>query len=211
MALTAAQKTSLKNAIAANTTAPGGNSAYTATPINQIPNNGDGNQAIADWYNIPASTNFFVWNSAAPIASVYDNVTWANLTPTDAVPTTAGTFASVSEAVLVWHGRSLACQGKQFNLQTILIGSQGTINGTKSNIRAGLQDALTNVPSGVNGGTVAAGWTSVRDNVLSRKATNAEKLLADTTNGNGSSGQTSAFPAFDGTLSAGDVDAARNS
>lgn len=199
MALSSAQKATLKAAIAANTTVPGGTSIYNATPINQIPNNSDGNQAIAEWYNTTAVPDFFVWNSQAPIASVFDNVVWANLTPTDP-----------PDGTQAWANRSLACQGKQFNLQTILIGAQGVINGTKANIRAGLQDALTSVPSAAGGTTQAAGWTNVRDKGLARKATRAEKLFADTTGGNGSTGQTSAMPVLDGPLSAGDVDAARN-
>lgn len=200
MALTSAQKSNLKTAIAANTNVAGGSSTYASTPINQIPNNSDGNQAIADWYNGFPTPDFFVWNSVVPVSTIYDNVVWANLTPAD-----------TPDGTQTWANRSLACQGKQFNLQTILIGAQGVVNATKTNIRAGLQDALTNVPSGASGATQAAGWTNVRDKALSRKATNAEKLLADTTNGNGASGQTSAFPAFDGPLSASDVDAARNS
>lgn len=200
MALSPAQIATLKAAIAANTTVAGGFSAYASTPINQIPNNSDGNQAIADWYNEYPAPDFFVWNSQATIASVYDNVTWANLTPTD-----------TPDGTQTWANRSLACQGKQFNLQTILIGAQGIVNATKSSIRAGLQDALSNVPSGVNGATVSAGWASVRDKALARKATRAEKLFADTSNGSGATAQTSALPAFDGALASSDVDTARNS
>ena len=200
MALSSAQKATLKAAIAANTTVAGGSSAYASTPINQIPNNSDGNQAIAAWYNGSPTPDFFVWNSQATIASVYDNVTWANLTPTDA-----------PDGTQTWANRSLACQGKQFNLQTILIGAQGIVNATKSSIRAGLQDALSNVPSGVGGATISAGWANVRDKALARKAMNIEKLFADTAGGNGATAQNSALPVFDGAISPSDVDTARNS
>lgn len=200
MALTTAQKATLKAAIAANTTPIGGSSAYAALAVKDVPNNSEGSQAIADFYNQPAVPNFFVWNTQAPVAAIYDNITWANLTPTDA-----------ADGTQTWANRSLACQGKQFNLQTILIGAQGTVNGARSNVRAGLQDALSNVPSGVNGALVSGGWANVRDNALARKASAVEKLLADTTNGAGNTAQASAVAAFDGTLTAFDVDAVRNS
>ena len=84
MALTTAQGQTLKAHIAANTNTPGGTSAYASTPINQIPNNSDGCEAIAGWYSSVVSPTFHVYNTAIPVQSVYDAVAWGNLTPADA-------------------------------------------------------------------------------------------------------------------------------
>lgn len=165
--------------------------------LNAFPNNSDGASAIAAVYNTIASPNFFVYRIDVPPQDIYDQVVWANLTPTDAPDTTTQ-----------WQNRSLSCQGKQFNLQ-ILVQGQTRINASKANIRAGLQDALTNVPSGISGAPVSAGWVGVRDNALARKATRVEKLFA--TGGNGSTAALAGTMGVEGVLTWQDVDTARNS
>lgn len=160
--------------------------------LNAFPNTSDGNDAIASLYNAPAVPDFFVWRTNVPTAEVFDQIQWAKLTPTDAPDTTQA-----------WMNRSLACQGKQFNLQTILTGRE-FINAAKPNIRSGFQDALTNVPSGAGGATLAAGWAALQS-TLSRKATRLEKLLAT---GSG----TQAVPAtmgFEGSINYSDIGTAR--
>lgn len=185
MPLTAAQLTTLKNDINADPTL----SAY--------PNNVDGNIAIAQAYNLLAAPDFFVYRTNAPVAEIFDQVTWANFTPADAPDTT-----------VQWTNRSLACQGKQFNLQIITQGRE-TVNAAKTNIRAGLQDALTGLPSGTGGTTRTANWVGVRDNVLARKATRAEKLFAS--GGTGANAQNAATMGVEGDLQYTDVELARNS
>ena len=87
------------------------------------------------------------------------------------------------------------CQAKQINLQILLQG-QDSINSGKSNIRAGFQDALTNIPSGVAGVLQSANWVAVKT-AMTRNATVLEKILATGTG-------TAASPAsmgFEGVLS----------
>lgn len=166
--------------------------------LNAFPNNSDGNSAIVAAYTLFPGTDFFVWATDVLVTSVYDQIVWASLTPTDA-----------PDGTQLWANRSLACQGKQFNVQILLQG-QPRINGSKVNVRAGLQDALTNVPSGVAGALVSAGWVNVRT-ALARKANRYEKLFAVTTAGNGAAPVTAATMALEGVVSLQDVTDARNS
>lgn len=140
--------------------------------------------AIADVLNAPVIPDFWLWKTSCPVDDIFDSITWANFTPTDAPDLTAA-----------WTNRSLACQGKQFNIQTILSGRQ-TINATKSNIRTGLQDALTNVPSGTGGALFSGGWANVR-NVLKRTASLIESIYAT---GAGTSANPS-IPVVEGVIS----------
>lgn len=193
----------LRADILANANVAGGsNPAYASTPINQLPSNSDTNQLIADWYNVTASPTFYVYRTTIPAAELFDAIVWANFTPSDAVPTDTSLNNDI------FQSRQIACQTKQMNLQTMIVG-QASINGSKPNIRAGLQDALTNIPSGTNGALRAAGWVTVRDTVLARAAKRAEKLLANTSGGNGGTAATAATLVFEGDLSAGDVSRAR--
>lgn len=166
--------------------------------LRTTPGGADGNQAIADALNVVDNT-FFVYRTSIPVQEIFDQITWANLTPTDAPATT------FDAAGMAWQNRALACQAKQFNVQLLLQG-QLTINGAKSNVRAGLQDALTNVPSGVSGTTVSGGWVPVRDNALARKATRAEKLFA--TGGNGTTAALAATMQAEGSLTGANVESA---
>lgn len=178
--MTPAQNAAIKADIQAN------------SDLNAFPNTSDGNSAIAVLYNAPAAPDFYVWRTDVSTAEVFDQIIWANLTPQDVPDTTQA-----------WMNRSLACQGKQFNLQTILTG-RDKIDASKSNIRAGLQDALTGVPSGAGGANKQAGWTALQKN-LSRKATRLEKLLATGTGTQASP----AVMAFEGSVTYPDIDAAR--
>lgn len=142
--------------------------------------------SMADWYNVPSTV--VVWRSTTPTGEVFNSVTWANLTPND-----------IPDGTLVWECRSLACQGKQFNLQTMLGGQQSVASG-KVNIRNGLQDALTNVPAGAAGALIGAGWLVVRA-AIQRFATSGEKIFATGTG-------TAALPSdlgFEGSISNGDI------
>lgn len=134
------------------------------------PTSGDLAYAVADLYNLTASPDFFVWHTKAPIGDILNAIIWTNMTPVDAVPTTP------SLAVELYAARSNACQGKQMNLQNLIMG-RTTIDASRPNIRTGLQDSLTGYPAGAAGATVAAGWTAVQL-ILSRKANRVEKVLA---------------------------------
>ena len=177
--LTDAQKTALATAVAADSS------------FNGLTHNSDGAYAIAEAFNQPASPAFYVWNSNVPMDAVYDAITWANLTPADAPDGTA-----------TWTNRSLACQGRQFNIQIILQG-KNSLNAAKTKQRNGLKDALQNVPAGANGALVDAGWVALKD-VIYRNATRFEALVATGTGTTGIPGTTT----YEGTLNYQDVQSA---
>lgn len=141
---------------------------------------------LADWMNAPTSQ--YIWRQYTPADDVFDAIVWANLTPIDAPDGTA-----------LWTNRALLCQAKQINLQIMLQGKE-RIATAKATTRAGLSDALLNVPSGASGATQSAGWATVKS-VISRIGTRAEMALAT---GAGTQGNPS-VPSFDGTISAYDA------
>lgn len=161
------------------------------------PRTEDGAFAIASAFNANASPAFFVWATAVGVEDIFDKIIWANLTPSG----TPGTDAA-------WSNRALACQGRQLNLQTLLVG-QSVIDGSRASIRNGLQDALTDIPSGANGALRQGGWSNVQI-ALTRRATRGEQLFANVTNGNGAANTTPATLTFEGQVSTQDVIAARN-
>lgn len=198
MPLTPAQNTALKNDIAANSnTIPAGR-PFAGTAISALPNTADANEEIARWYNLTASPAWVVWRDL-PMEVVLDTIAFASMTPADAVPTTPAL------TVDVYRARSLACQGKQFNLQNLTLG-RTTAPMKRATYRAGLQDCLTNIPAGAGGSLISANWVGVRD-AAKFNATNAEKLFSTGTG-------TTAAPADlgrEGPISKDDVEAARNS
>jgi hypothetical protein len=127
--------------------------------------------AIQDWPLVAIALNatyapaYTVWRSSTPAASIADAITWANLTPVDA-----------ADVTILMTNRVLICQAKQINLQIMLQGRE-SVTSNKANLRAGLQDALTAIPSGANGVSQGAGWNAVKA-AMTRSATYAEKILA---------------------------------
>lgn len=187
MPLTPAQSATLNTHIKANTNTIGG------VQIKDMPNNSDANDAIAQWYSSAASPAFYAYRNTIPIQEIYDKITWANLTPADA-----------PDGTQLWLNRAMQCQAKQFNLQIILQGQQ-LIDSSKVNVRAGLQDALTNIPSGAGGTTLSGGWVPVRDSLYTT-ISNVEKLFAT---GTGSTASP-ATRVFYGNVSYQDIETARN-
>lgn len=211
--LTTVQLQTLKADIAANanTITFGG----VGTQIKNLPNNDDGNAATAAWYNQEAAGPWVVWRDLA-MEDVLNQITFANMTPADVVPTVTALPASPTTAqnatynnqvatLHTWNARANACQGKQFNLQNLTIGRTAAPM-KRANYRAAVQDALTNIPAGAGGNLLAANWVGVRD-AAKFNATNAEKLFSTGTG-------TTAAPAdlgYEGPISGADVLAARNS
>lgn len=198
MALSSSQLQALKNDIASNANQING------TAINAMPSNDDANFAIAAWYSGIASPDFFVFRSNVTTSEIFDQVTWANYTPADSPDTT-----------VQWSNRSLACQGKQFNLQILLQG-QPSVNAGKINLRAGLNDATTNLPSGASGASRSGGWAGILT-ILRRQAKNIERLFAVQTSGVGTNGAdplgastNPALPVFEGSIGFQDVAQARS-
>lgn len=128
---------------------------------------GNGPDVIAALFNT-VEPAYFAWRTSTSSNDVNDAIVWANLTPTDAADVTT-----------IYTNRALVCQAKQINLR-ILIQGRDTVNSAKSSIRAGLQDALSLIPSGVAGATVSGGWPAVKT-AMTRNATRLEKLLASGT------------------------------
>lgn len=120
--------------------------------------------AIAEYYSVDPGT-FYAWNPQAPVAQINNGILWARLTPKDA-----------PDGTLLWQNRSMVCQGFQNNLMILLQG-RDHIDGTQANIRQGLSDALSAVPSGVSGDPQAAGWANVKT-ALMRTCTRFEEVFA---------------------------------
>ncbi len=68
MPLSPAQLSTLKTNITANTATV--TYAGSPTQIKDVPNNGDGNAAVAAWYNLAASPSFTLWKKLVPITTV---------------------------------------------------------------------------------------------------------------------------------------------
>lgn len=108
MSLSPAQLSTLKAAIAADPT------------LSSLPNDPDGNQAVADAFNAPATPDYFVWRSNVP-PSEYRGANGIVWTEVDAL--TVG-------------------KGRIFEWLTGML-SMG-INAADANVRAGLQNAFGN-------------------------------------------------------------------
>lgn len=154
------------------------------------PQTSDGDFAIAEAMNAASNPAYYVWHTAVPVDAIADAILWANFTPSD-----------TPDGTTLWQNRSLACQGKQMNIQTMLIG-RTVVNAARPQWRTGLQDALSQLPSGATGTLRNAGWAAVQL-VLSRVARRVEVLYA--TGGAG----TQASPAtavIDGAITPQDVE-----
>ena len=147
---------------------------------------------VKDALNQAATPNYYVWRSTTPASDILDGITWASLTPADTPDSTAA-----------YTNRALLCQAKQLNLQIMLQGRESLATG-KLNIRQGLQDALINVPAGVGGAMVDAGWAGAGKvkATITRTASIVEKLLAT---GSGTTGTPSSM-GFEGPLTERDVE-----
>lgn len=162
--------------------------------------------ALAEWFNTPTTT--YVWRTSVPTDEVFDAIIWANLTPVDPPAGTpeGGDLppAGVSDGAQLYANRLGICIAKQNNLQILLQGKE-RVASSKATIRAGLSDALLNVPSAAGGATQSAGWAAVKS-VLSRFATRAEAALAT---GAGTQASPSLL-SFDGMVSTYDTTTIKN-
>lgn len=207
MALSDAQKLTLKSHIESNSTElpfGGGTAAINTVFAAETLDAGDA-ALIAGHYNTLTSPAYYLWRSKVPVGEIFDQITWVNYTPADAVPTDTELNAEI------WQGRSLACQGKQFNLQTMLIAGNGFLDAVKPGIRAGLNDATTALPSGTNGASRSGGWTGILA-ILKRVARNVEKVFGSAATGTGNNGANPRgdttnpdAPGFEGTVSGDDI------
>jgi hypothetical protein len=114
------------------------------------------------------------WRSDAPVNAILNAITWASYTPNDAI---AGSDTDPLLSVKI--GRLLTVQTKQMNLQLMLQG-RDRLDTRPSNVRLGLRDAVTQLPTGANGANTSPGGgngTAVLE-VCVRPANRVETLMA---------------------------------
>ena len=114
------------------------------------------------------------WRSDAPVSAILDSITWASYTPNDGV---AGSDTDPLLSVKI--GRLLTVQTKQMNLQLMLQG-RDRLDARPSNVRIGLRDAVTQLPTGANGALTSPGGGngSTVLGVCVRPANRVETLMA---------------------------------
>ena len=104
--------------------------------------------ALAALYNANASPEANVWDWNTPTDRIHDAIDYTKFTPVDAAAEN-----------LIGSQRLLMIQTKQMNLQNMLMG-KASVDATKANLRAGLRDALINLPAGTSGANVQAAGAS---------------------------------------------------
>lgn len=185
MTLTTQQLTTLRNAINAETD---------ATFVGYRTNGQT--TLMAEWLNQAASPAHLVWRTECPVSDLLDAIAFDQFTPNGAADGTA-----------TYTNRVLLVQTKQMNLQNMLIG-RDRLNCSRSRVRGGLLDAVTNLPTGASGALVsAAGVNGVRvTNAMTRQASRVERLFATVSQ---QTGDTTAFVlTFEGSITADHVVAA---
>jgi hypothetical protein len=179
--LTTAQLQTLKADIAANNnTIPAGqpwSGSFAGTAVKLVPNTGDGNAAVAGWYNLTAATDFWVWRSSVSKDELVGST-------------------SVDGTVFSWTGAGYItrAQGER-DAFTAIFSSAGAVNPSLANVRQAFADIFS-------GSTAPA--PANRTHLLTvarRKASNAEKLFAT---GTGSTASP-AVMGFEGTITGDDV------
>ena len=162
--------------------------------LNLLPHNIDNAGTIADTLRQVASPSWYVYRTDMPKSEVQNAVLYANMTPAQAIPAN-----NTSEALQIWIAKNLLAQGKQFNLQNLLLGGD-TMNFALPNIRSGFQDALTFLPTKNDGSDQQAGWPALQL-IISRPATIVEKILSTGTGSQASP----ATMSYEGSVSADDI------
>lgn len=211
MALSAAQLSTLKTNIAANTATVsiGGNSVQ----IKNVPAGNDNDVAVADWYNQPAGTDFFGNYKNVPLTDIKGAITHKNYTPTD-TPPASGATVQISNDLLLYTARMLFGQSFQMEINNLLLAGT-TFDATNSSLVAALKDATnTDMPLGASGANQKGGWggASGVQTKLCRKGTNAEKVFATVVpvSADGSTNLKAATYTFEGALTGTDIENSRS-
>ncbi len=144
---------------------------------------------LAKLLNLPST--FSVWRYDVPTSELVGAIKLANFTPIDAPDDT-----------LLYNNRCAVCELKQNNIR--LLFARESITAQKLSTRQDLIDALTNVPAGVGGAAIDAGWlgNGKVKATITRFATVAEKVFAT---GTGSAGVPGDLGVQDGAVIQGDV------
>jgi hypothetical protein len=186
MPLTPAQLSTLKTHIAANTNTVSYGGSNVA--INSVPNNSDGNLAIANWYNLVASPDYWVWRTSVEKKEIVQQ------------PSQDGTtFIWAGNGFISRSVQELECWNQLFN-------STLTCNPSLANVRQAFSDIFSGTGNAASNRThlLACGR---------RKATFTETLFAVNTPGSGAGRGTTADPdtmTFEGSVTPSEIDAARN-
>lgn len=161
--------------------------------------NAGADNELARLYNLTASPAFPVWRTDASVDALIDSITWASYTPNDKV-SAVDTDPTLSRKI----GWLLEIQVKQMNLQLMLQG-RSAINCGKATLRAGLRDAVIQVPSGASGAATSPGGASGVTvlTTCTRPARVVEKALAGALETTGS--VSANVLVFEGTITAEDV------
>ena len=125
-------------------------------------------QFIADYYNGYPFVSTVGWNTATPVSSILDAITWTAYTPSD-----------VADGTVIQTNRIAIVATKQMNMQNMMA-FRDTIDASKAGIRAGLRDAVIALPTGVNGALISAGGASGVNvlNACTRLSSRLEVLFA---------------------------------
>lgn len=148
---------------------------------------------LARLLNLPST--FSVWRIDVPTTELVGAIKLANFTPLDAPDDT-----------LLYANRCHVCELKQNSVRMML--SRDVVTSQKLSTRQDLTDALTNVPAGVGGAAIDAGWLGVGKvkATVTRFATVAEKIFATGTGSAGVPGDLS----WNGELTPADIGAMWN-
>jgi hypothetical protein len=199
--MTPAQITALGTHIRQNTDPiPAGLGGFEGVQVKDVPNTSDGRHVVAAYYSLLVSPDVYGWNKAASIEAILNALNYTNYTPNE----------NPAQATEVngqtWENRAMLVQIKQINLQLLLQG-RTTFDATRANLRAGLQDATENLPTGNNGAARTGGWAAIQL-TLSRAMRRVEVVLRNA--GAGGSGTQAAPYTVDheGTCQPNDVEAA---
>lgn len=143
---------------------------------------------LARLLNLPST--FSVWRIDVPSTELTGSIKLSSFTPVDTPDNT-----------LLYSNRCALCELKQNNIRLLL--SRDFITSQKLTTRQDLTDALTNVPAGVGGSLLDAGWLGAGKvkATITRLATVAESVFAT---GTGTANQPGEL-GFEGVLSVDDI------
>lgn len=148
-----------------------------------FPMDSNGHNAIKNALNTLTNPAVTGWRTNAPLADVLNALAWDKYTPAVLPPSIPGT-ATLNDvcAQLRYVAQIMLINTKQFNLNTVVASSAGmggVLDFSKANVRAGIRDAVIQLPTGVNDNVVTAGGASGADVLTmgTRVMTRAESAL----------------------------------
>lgn len=161
MNLTLAQLQTLKaNMAANNNTIVIGGSTIAIKDVAQTPDNA---QAVADWYNLVGSPDYWVWRT-----TIFESEITRTTTP--------------DSTVWSWTIYIARTQGERDAWTRLFMGGGSGMNPSLTNVRQGLADIFSGAPGAAQRTHLLA--------VSRRKSTNAEKLYGVVATGPGNDGGT---------------------